>query len=137
MLNQISVFLDNVPGVLETFTKVLMDNDINMRALTVAETADFGILRMLVDKEEECINILRDHNYLVSETEVIAVEIPDKPGALHKISKVLADEDINIEYIYSALVRDEAIIILRVDDNQTATKVLKDNDIKVIEKKVF
>jgi hypothetical protein len=137
MLNQISVFLDNVPGVLETFTKVLMENDINMRALTVAETADFGILRMLVDKEEECINILRDHNYLVSETEVIAVEIPDKPGALHKISKVLADEDINIEYIYSALVRDEAIIILRVDDNQTATKVLKDNDIKVIEKKIF
>lgn len=137
MLNQISVFLDNVPGVLEKFTNVLMKNDINMRALTVAETADFGILRMLVDKEEKCIKILREHNYLVSQTEVIAVEIPDKPGALHKISKVLADEEINIEYIYSTLVRDKAIIVLRVDDNQSAVKVLKDNGIKVVEKQII
>lgn len=137
MLNQISVFLDNVPGVLEKFTNILMENDINMRALTVAETADFGILRMLVDKKEECIEVLRNHNYLVSETEVIAVEIPDKPGALHKISKILADEGINIEYIYSALVKDKAIIILRVDDNQTAVKAIGDSDIKVIEKQIF
>lgn len=137
MLNQISVFLDNIPGVLEKFTNVLMENNVNMRALTVAETADFGILRMLVDNEEKCLQVLRDHNYLVSETEVIAVEIPDKPGALHKISKVLSDEDINIEYIYSALVKDQAIIILRVDNNQAAIKALKNNDIKVIEKQTF
>jgi hypothetical protein len=137
MLKQISVFLDNVPGVMEKFTNILMEHNINIRALTVAETADFGILRMLVDKEEKCIEILRDQNYLVSETEVIAVEIPDKPGALHKISKVLADEEINIEYIYSTIVRKEAIIILRVDDNETAVKALKDSGIKVIEKKTF
>ncbi len=138
MLNQISVFLDNIPGILERFTKVLMDNGINMRALTVAETADFGILRMLVDKEEECIDILRDHDYLVSETKVIAVEVPDKPGGLHGIAKILADEDINIEYIYSALlVKDEAIIILRVDDNESAVKVLKDNNMKVLDKQII
>lgn len=137
MLKQISVFLDNVPGVMEKFTNILMENNINIRALTVAETADFGILRMLVDKEEKCIEILRDQNYLVSETEVIAVEIPDKPGALHKISKVLADEEINIEYIYSTIMRKEAIIILRVDDNETAVKALKDSGIKVIEKQTF
>mgnify|MGYP006278467937 CR=1 FL=1 len=137
MLNQISVFLDNVPGVMEKFTSILMENNINIRALTVAETADFGILRMLVDKEEKCIEILRKQNYLVSETEVIAVKIPDKPGALHKISKVLAEEEINIEYIYSTLVKNEAIIILRVDDNKTAVKALKNDDIKVIDKQTI
>ena len=137
MLNQISVFLDNVPGVMEKFTSILMENNLNIRALTVAETADFGILRMLVDKEEKCIEILRKQNYLVSETEVIAVKIPDKPGALHKISKVLAEEEINIEYIYSTLVKNEAIIILRVDDNKTAVKALKNDDIKVIDKQTI
>lgn len=132
MLKQISVFLENTPGILGKFTKVLRDNDINMRAITVAETADFGILRMLVDKHEKCVKILRDNNYLVSITDVIAVNIPDKPGALHEIAKLLGDNNINIEYVYSTLVRREAIIVLRVDDLEKSIKILEDDGISLV-----
>lgn len=137
MIKQISVFLDNSPGELERLTKILMNNQINMRALTVAETADFGILRMIVDNVDKCINVLRDQEYLLSQTEVIAVSIPDKPGGLHSIVELLAKEDINIEYVYSALVREKAIIIFRIDDMESASKVLKENNINVMETQNF
>jgi hypothetical protein len=137
LIKQISVFLDNSPGELERLTKILMNNQINMRALTVAETADFGILRMIVDNVDKCINVLRDQEYLLSQTEVIAVSIPDKPGGLHSIVELLAKEDINIEYVYSALVREKAIIIFRIDDMESASKVLKENNINVMETQNF
>ncbi|TXT63846.1 MAG: ACT domain-containing protein [Promethearchaeota archaeon] len=137
MLKQISVFLENTPGILSKFTKVLQDNDINMRALTVAETADFGILRMLVDKNDKCVKVLRENNYLVSITDVIAVDIPDKPGALHEIASILGENDINIEYVYSTLVRQEAIIVLRVDNIEKATKILEKNGVKVVKSQEF
>lgn len=133
MIKQISVFLENEAGELEKLSKILMDNKINMRALTVAETADFGILRMIVDNVSKCIEVLRDHDYLLSQTDVIAVSIPDKPGGLHRIVELLAKESINIEYIYSALVREEAIIIFRIDDIEKASRVLKNNNVNVIE----
>jgi hypothetical protein len=114
-----------------------MDNQINMRALTVAETADFGILRMIVDKVDKCIQTLRDNEYLLSQTDVIAVSIPDKPGGLHRIVEILADENINIEYIYSALVREQAIIIFRIDDSKKASDILKKNNVDVIETQDF
>jgi len=129
--------LENEPGELEKLTKILMDNEINMRALTVAETADFGILRMIVDKNDKCIQILRQNDYLLSQTDVIAVSIPDKPGGLHRIVDVLAKEGINIEYIYSALVREQAIIIFRIDDIVKASTILKKNNVNVIETQNF
>ncbi|MFX1338074.1 MAG: ACT domain-containing protein [Promethearchaeota archaeon] len=137
MLKQISVFLPNEPGILAKFTKVLMDKKINMRAISVAETADFGILRILVDKVDECIEVLKKNNYLVTTTDVIAVDVPDKPGALHEIAKLLGDNNINIEYIYSTLVKDEAIIVLRIDNIDKAVEVLKKKGIKLIEKQQF
>ena len=137
MLKQISIFLTNQPGILSNFTKILMDNRINMRAISVAETADYGILRLLVDKVDECVKILKNANYLVSVNEVIAVDIPDKPGALHEIAKTLGDASINIEYLYSTLAKEKAIIVLRVDDNEKAVKILKSKGIKLIEKQEF
>jgi hypothetical protein len=137
MLKQISVFLENTPGILGKFTKVLQNNDINMRALTVAETADFGILRMLVDKNDKCVKVLRENNYLVSITDVIAVDIPDKPGALHEIANILGENDINIEYVYSTLVREEAIIVLRVDNIEKATNILEKNGVKLVKSQEF
>ena len=137
MLKQISVFLPNQPGILAKFTKVLMDEKINMRAISVAETADYGILRILVDKVDDCVKILKDNNYLVSTTDVIAVDIPDKPGALHEITKLLGDNNINIEYLYSTLVKEEAIIILRIDNLNKAVEVLKSKGVKLIEKQEF
>jgi hypothetical protein len=137
MLKQISVFLPNQPGILAKFTKVLMDEKINMRAISVAETADYGILRILVDKVDECVKILKDNNYLVSTTDVIAVDIPDKPGALYEITKLLGDNHINIEYLYSTLVKEEAIIVLRIDNINKAIEVLRSKGVKLIEKQQF
>jgi len=130
MLKQISVFLSNIPGILADFTKVLMENKINMKAISVADSADFGILRILVDKSEECVEVLKKHNYLVTVTEVISIEVPDKPGGLHEVAKILGDNDINIEYLYSTLVKERANIVLRVDDTQKALEILKKNNIK-------
>lgn len=136
-LQQLSVFLENTPGILSKFTKVLQNNDINMRALTVAETADFGILRMIVDKNDKCVKVLRDNNYLVSITDVIAVDIPDRPGALHEIAQLLGDNDINIEYVYSTLVREKAIIVIRVDNIDDAVKILEENGVKLVTSQEF
>ena len=106
-------------------------------AISVAETADYGILRILVDKVDECVKILKDNNYLVSTTDVIAVDIPDKPGALHEITKILGDNNINIEYLYSTLIKEEAIIVLRIDNLNKAVEVLRGKGVKLIEKQQF
>ena len=137
MLKQISVFLPNEPGILAKFTKVLMEKEINMRAISVAETADFGILRILVDKVDKCIEILKANNYLVTTTDVIAIDVPDKPGALHEIVTILGENNINIEYLYSTLVKAEAIIVLRIDNIDKAIEVLKKNGVKLIENQAF
>ncbi len=136
VLKQISVFLPNQPGVLAKFTKILMDKKINMKAMTVAETADYSILRVVVDKTEEALGILKEENYLVSLTEVIGVVIPNKPGALHEVAMILGENNVNIEYIYSsALLTEEAIIVLRVDNNIKAEQILKDKGITLAESK--
>ncbi len=137
MIKQISVFLTNQPGMLSKLTKTLMDKKINIRAMTVAETSDYGILRIIVDKFEDCVKVLKEDNYLISETDVLGVEIPDKPGALHEIAKNLGDNGVNIEYLYSTLVKTEALIILRVDNNEKATKILKTKGFKMVEKQAF
>ncbi len=136
MLKQISIFLPNQPGVLAKFTKILMDKQINMRAITVAETADYGILRIVVDKTDKAVEILKKENYLLSLTDVIAVNIPDKPGALHEIAEFLGNNNVNIEYIYSStFLKGEAIVVLRVDDNEKAMKTFKDKGVKLVESK--
>ena len=132
MLKQISVFLDNTPGLLAKFTKILLDNNIDLRALSVSETADFGILRILVDKTDECVKVLKENNYLTTLMDVIAVEIPDKPGALHEVAKILGDNNINIEYLYSTLIKETAMIVLRVDNNEKTVGILKNNGIKTL-----
>lgn len=137
MLTQVSVFLENIPGILSNLTKVLMDEGINMRAVTVAETADYGILRMLVDKPKKCVEILKGADYLVTTTDVIAVDIPDKPGALHEIATILGDMGVNIEYLYSTLVKEEAMIVIRVDDIDKAVAILKKENVKLIESQEF
>jgi len=133
MLKQISVFLPNQPGILAKFTKILLDKQINMRAISVADTADYGILRLLADKVDECIKVLKAENYLVSVTEVVAVEVPDEPGGLHEITKILGDVGVNIEYLYSTILKDEAIIVLRVDDLDKAVEALKDKGAKLLD----
>ena len=131
MAKQVSVFLPNEPGVLAKFTALLMKNEVNIRALTVAETADYGILRIIVNNPDKCIDILRESNYLVSETEVLAFEVEDKPGGLHRIATLMGDNDINIEYLYSTLTTETAIILMRVNNIDKASALLEKEGIKV------
>ena len=132
-VKQISVFLENRPGTLNEMTKVLADNQIDMRALSVSETKDFGIARIIVDDVFAATNTLKKEGYVASLTPVLAYAVPDEPGGLNKLLAVFAEENINIEYMYAILSSSEhAYMIFRVADNDAAIKVLTANGLKPI-----
>lgn len=133
-VQQISVFLENKPGGLATFAKVLSENHINMRAMCIAETPDFGILRIIVDDVYNTMCTIREAGYICSATKVLAVEIPDKPGSLLNTLTVLGENGINLEYSYAFTTskKDVAYMILRVNDNERAVEVLTGHGIRLI-----
>jgi len=133
-VEQISVFLENKPGTLEEATRVLKEADINIRTLSVAETVDFGILRLIVNDVEKANKVLRDAGFRVSKTPVVAVEVPDKPGGLHSIMEVVSKEGINVEYLYAFVEKsgENAVIIFRFDNPEKAIDVLLKNKFTVI-----
>ena len=133
--NQISVFVENKPGRLARLTGYLSENKINMRAFSVAETRDFGVVRMIVDDPYAASNVLKNADYVVSITPVLAVEIPDEPGGLLRVLDVLGKADINIAYTYAFLAKkkDSAYVIFRVDDNEKVVDLLLKNGIHVID----
>ena len=133
-VKQISVFLENRPGALAEFTKILEMSSIDLRALSLAESEDFGIVRVIVDDPYKTIRILKEEGYICSVTKVIAVEIADKPGSLVKMLNVLGDNIVNLEYSYAFLAKkaNSAFMILRVADNDKAIKVLTQNGIRPI-----
>lgn len=133
-VKQISVFLENKPGQLAEFTNVLNDNQIDMRAMSVADTRDFGIVRVIVDDAYKAACVLKEAGYVCSITPVLAVAIPDEPGSLHRILTVLGDNDVNLEYTYAFITRkkDLAYMIFRVEDHEKAIEVLTKNDIKLV-----
>lgn len=125
-VNQISIFLENRPGRLRKVTRILGDNEINIRALSLADTNDFGILRLIVSQPEKAHEILKAAGFTVNGTEVLAVEVPDEPGGLSGVLETLDAAGINVEYMYAFLERatDQALLIFRFDDYEAATKVL-------------
>ncbi|MFA5073023.1 MAG: ACT domain-containing protein [Nitrospirota bacterium] len=134
-IKQISVFIGNKKGRLAEVTAVLEQANIDIRALSLAETADFGMLRMIVNDPRTCLQILRENAFAVQETEVIAVEVEDKPGGLHAILKIMDENNINIEYIYAMIEKrkNAAAIIFRVEDNRKAISVLEKHGIGLID----
>ena len=133
-LTQISVFLENKEGRLFDICSLLGENAINIRALNIAETSDYGILRMVVDKPDQALGVMKENNIVATLTDVVGVEVEDRPGGLVEVLKVLRENGINVEYMY-AFVRnsgDNAIMIFRFDDLEKAVQVLKDNDVQVI-----
>lgn len=134
-VQQISVFLENRPGGLAEFTKVLSENNIDMRAMCIAETPDFGILRIIVDDVYNTMCTIKESGYICSVTKVLAVEIPDKPGSLLRTLTILGENKINLEYSYAFTTRkkDVAYMILRVNDNEKAAEVLTGNGIKLVD----
>ena len=120
-VKQISVFVENKPGQLAEFAALLRKNSIDMRALSIAETQDFGILRIIVNDSYKTACVLKDEGYVFSITPVLAVAVPDQAGSLYEILKVLGDSGINLEYTYAFITRkkDLAYMVLRVADNDT------------------
>ncbi|MCX5842560.1 MAG: ACT domain-containing protein [Deltaproteobacteria bacterium] len=133
-VEQISIFLENKPGALENVTRLLKEANINIRTLSLADTSDFGILRLIVNDVNKTIKVLSDNGLRVSKTTVVAVEVPDRPGGLHSILQVLAKNNINVEYLYAFVEKsgENAVIIFRFDSPDSAIDVLLKNGFTVM-----
>lgn len=125
-VKQISIFLENKSGRLAQVTEVLGENNINIRALSIADTTDFGILRLIVNEPDKAYLVLKEAGFTVSFTDVIAVEVTDKPGGLAKVLKELDRAGINIEYLYAFVQKtaNAALVVFRVEQLEEAVKVL-------------
>jgi hypothetical protein len=136
-LTQISVFLENRKGRLYDVCSLLGKTSINIRALTIAETESFGVLRIVVDKSDLAIKTLKANGFVANLTDVIAVEVGDKPGGLAAILKVFADSDVNVEYMYGFVEKfsDNALLVFRFEDVEKAQKILVDKGVKVVTRK--
>lgn len=126
-VKQISIFLENKSGRLAQVTRVLGDNNINIRALSIADTTDFGILRLIVNDPDKAFQVLKASGFTVSTTDVIAVEVPDHPGGLADALDVLQDNNINIEYLYAFLQKasNAALVVFRVEQLDQAIDALQ------------
>ncbi len=127
-LKQISVFLENRPGMLLQLTGALAAADVNMRALSLAETKDFGIARIIADDVEGAMNAIREAGFVASLTPVLAYAIPDEAGGLNKLLRIFGDAGVNIEYMYSCLFPGDdskAVMIFRVANTQSSEEALK------------
>jgi len=133
-VEQISIFIENKSGRLAEVSGILGDSGVNIRALSLADTSDFGILRLIVDDSEKALQVLRGHKFTVSKTEVIGVAVPDSPGGLSSILHILDQNNVNVEYMYAFVERsgDNAVIIFRFDDIDEAIRVLAENRITIL-----
>jgi len=134
LVKQISIFLENKSGRLAEVTKTLGANNIDISALSIADTADFGILRLIVNKPEEAEKILKEEGFTVSCTDVVAIGVKDEPGGLAKALEILHNESIGIEYMYAFVskMEDEALVILKTDKQEKTVEVLKAKGISVL-----
>lgn len=137
--NQISVFIENRSGRLAKITTALGNVGINIRAMSLADTSDFGILRLIVSNTEKARETLSDHGFTVRVSAVIAVAVPDTPGALGNLLSLMEHAGLDVEYMYAFVEKnmDQAIIIFRFDDTDKAIEVLMENDINMIEEKTL
>ncbi len=131
---QISVFLENEAGRLANAAKILGGAEVNIRALSIADTADFGILRLIVDDPERAAAVLRGAGLTVSLTDVIAVEMPDRPGGLAQVLDALADARVNIEYMYAFVTQsaEGAVVVFRVDQLDEAIRALAASGLRLL-----
>lgn len=133
-INQLSVFIENKPGSLYEITNMLSEAGIDVRAMSIADTKDFGIMRLLVNDVKKAKKELADNGYIVSETPVFVAVIFDRPGGLKDIVKLLGDNDINIEYMYAfvTISKQNAYAVLRVEDDEKAEKILTENNVRMV-----
>jgi len=133
-IKQLSVFLENKPGKLVEALETISGAGVDLRALSLADTADFGILRVIVDKPERAVEVFQEAGYLVRTNEVIPVSVGDRPGGLAVVLRALTDAGVDVEYTYAFVAHshDRAYVILRVDDNDAAVRVLSENGVPLL-----
>jgi hypothetical protein len=133
-VEQISVFLENKAGRLFEVTGILSEARVNIRALSLADTSDFGVLRLIVDNNEEALTALKENGFTVGKTQVVAVEVQDQPGGLHTILKYLKEVNINVEYMYSYMRHSgaNAVMIFRFDNIAAALQMLREKDFAIV-----
>jgi len=134
-VKQLSVFVENRPGRLSAITGILGNAGINIRAISIADTKDFGIMRLIVSDAEKAVAVLRENNCSVTLTNVIAVEVEDKPCGMAKIMEILYKDNISVEYMYAAFLNtaeETACLVLRVDSNEKAELALEDAGCKML-----
>ena len=134
-LKQISVFVENKPGKMQHLTQVLADHRVDMRALSLAETSDFGIVRIIVDDVYAASTLLKEEGFIHNITKVLGVAIPDEPGGLNRVLAILRDAQINVEYMYAFLggQADHAYMSFRVQDNKAATAAIRAKGVRVVD----
>jgi len=134
-IKQISVFFENKPGRLGEVTKVLADAGINLRAISIADTNDFGILRLIVNDPEKASDVLNKAGFTIRITNVAAVEIEDKPGSLAKVMDIFKTVNVNIEYLYASLEgkQGKAVVIFKLEDHDKGMKLIKENNLSMVD----
>lgn len=134
-IKQISIFVENKPGRLALITSIIARHNIDIRALSIADTTDYGILRLIVNNPDNAVSALKDEGMTVSATEVLGIAIPDVPGGFASAIRALSDADISVEYAYAFISPEKgsAYVIIRVEDIEAASKVLLGSGIKLIE----
>ncbi|MBQ8503261.1 MAG: ACT domain-containing protein [Clostridia bacterium] len=139
IIKQLSIFVENKKGRLAEITEIISKADANIRALSIADTTDFGILRLIVDRPDEAAAALKSSGITVSVTNVIAIGIDDTPGAFSVPMRILSEADIDVEYMYAFITRksEKAYVILRVADNDAAAKVLLDKGVELLDEEGF
>jgi len=133
-IKQLTVFVPNRKGTIVSVTDILAKNNINLRALSIAETEDFGILRLIVNDETAAEKVLKEKGYLIKVVDVVGVKIGDEPGKLTAALDILDKADINVEYLYAFMARTEkhAYVVLRVEDNDLAKRALTTSGFHII-----
>ena len=134
VIRQISIFLENRPGSLAEVTRYLADQHVNLRAMSIADSRDFGTIRIIASDQDACAEALREGGYQYNEVDVLAAEMPDRPGGMAEVAEIIAQENINIEYGYAMVEKKEnsAVIVLRVDDPYRASIVLRGKGIRLL-----
>ena len=134
IIDQLSVFSENKAGMLADITSLLAEAEIDIEALTIADTTEFGILRLIVDSPKKAISVLKLGGFVASLTPVIALKMPNAPGSLARIVRTLADAGMSIEYLYASIAReiDSAFVILRVEDREAAVALLAESGFEAL-----
>jgi hypothetical protein len=134
-VKQISVFLENKKGRLADVTRILSKESVNIRALSLADTADFGVLRIIVNDPDRCLAVLKTNSFVAQVTEVVAIEVEDRPGGLARILEALDEAGVNVEYMYAYVEKskDNAVVICRIDDRERALAALRGSGIPTLD----